>query len=942
MATFGRIGAGFAVCVAALGAVQAQAADDLPASALNLSIEAQFARDGAALIQADLVLPSLSELTRPFAEAAFRRLPAAERERRDRAMLDRRAALVAAAWKALETRLADVWGRDVEIVQRPQYLSTFTARVSPLGLARLEKNVPIRNIRPMPYFKAAADLPWSIPWLGAPRLFAKGVEGEDQTVAVLDTGIIFRVAGGEFGPCTSDPTSDPQVARNADPTQCSVILARNFAGADADDPNYHGNNVSGIVHFVAPKARILSLDVFQYFSQGGAGGYFAPGNALQGALEFVAAQQSVLNIRSINMSLGGGSDVQGFCTESLGDFTGALLDRGAVFAIASGNDNTKTGIGWPACGYPAMSVGAMLLNNQTGTPEAVEFSNANNVLTILAPGVRITAGGVPNASGTSMAAPHVAGAVAVYADWIRQRTGLPASGRAIVNQMLLDAVPVTDPRFPSKEAPDPAWRFGALRFGGEFPDEEIQLVEWDRPVTLAPNQSTPFTFRLPGGPGKANLDDILIGVTIEGNTPTETEIVLVAPDGTTSVSARPETNGMGRGMAQIVGRTLAPRFFDPLINFPAAGEWTIAIRHGPGRPDAIKLYNLFVAVHYRNTAEPVVPAALAVADGGLDFARRTVGYTFTTESPHRRPVSCRRTVTVTSAGGSASAVDDIQVTTGFAEATGSAPMPPNVDGTLTIEAVFDCGEFAVEPARITAVRAVSFAPVAWSRFRLDRAIVRSTPGTLAWSFEAANPNPWAVGCTIEVDPGNGTPVPTGASIRASGTFNVQGTTPLGGFENGASRTATAVVTCPSHGVSGSPATASYRMVDPATVTIRAEPPGGPAPLTVRFTADIRGAADRIRWDFGDFASGEGGSVEHTYTAPGNYTALVVVTNAAGEARAELPVAVGGTGGDTDGDTGSGAGAVKGGGGCAGAGGVSAVWAGLAAVLLRGRRRRRWA
>jgi PKD repeat protein len=45
---------------------------------------------------------------------------------------------------------------------------------------------------------------------------------------------------------------------------------------------------------------------------------------------------------------------------------------------------------------------------------------------------------------------------------------------------------------------------------------------------------------------------------------------------------------------------------------------------------------------------------------------------------------------------------------------------------------------------------------------------------------------------------------------------------------------------------------------------------------------IGGTIDHYSWDFGDGSTGRGGNVNHTYTATGNYTATLTVTNTAGQ------------------------------------------------------------
>jgi PKD repeat protein len=64
-----------------------------------------------------------------------------------------------------------------------------------------------------------------------------------------------------------------------------------------------------------------------------------------------------------------------------------------------------------------------------------------------------------------------------------------------------------------------------------------------------------------------------------------------------------------------------------------------------------------------------------------------------------------------------------------------------------------------------------------------------------------------------------------------------------------------------------------------TVQAAADPTGGTAPLTVRFTSsgrDPEGQSLMYVWDFGDGGQAGGRSANHTYTTPGTYDAKVTV------------------------------------------------------------------
>ena len=288
----------------------------------------------------------------------------------------------------------------------------------------------------------------SLPLIGQPAVAAAGYTGAGTAVAVLDTGVNYTIASA-FGDCTggnapADCLSLPQVSPG-----CRVACIHDFAADDkALDNNGHGTNVSGIVAGVAPDTKILGLDVFD-----GNGASFS---VIAAAINWVIANKAAYNIVALNLSLGVQDEKHtSFCP---GAFLSAVVSSakaaGILSAIASGNDGFTNGISDPACVPDAVSVGAEYDANiggiswpsvpctdtVTAADKVACFSNSAGFLTILAPGALIDAAGI-TAAGTSQAAPHVAGSIAVL------KSAFPAeSADETLTRMTSTGKPVLDAR----------------------------------------------------------------------------------------------------------------------------------------------------------------------------------------------------------------------------------------------------------------------------------------------------------------------------------------------------------------------------------------------------------------------------------------------------------------------------------------------------------------
>ncbi|HEX6684523.1 MAG TPA: S8 family serine peptidase [Candidatus Limnocylindrales bacterium] len=261
--------------------------------------------------------------------------------------------------------------------------------------------------------KLAASLDSSVSAIGAPTAWAAGHDGTGVKVAVLDSGY---------------DSGHPDLAGK-------VVAAENFTYTwKIDDVSGHGTHVASTIagsgnasggryRGVAPAADLLIGKVLDDYGYGQTSWIIA-------GMEWAVAQGADV----VNMSLGGKS---ADCTDPLAVAAEHLAaTSGALFVVAAGNEGPRRStVSSPGCAASVLTVGAV--NNDGVT---AEFSSRGPVAggmrskpDLAGPGVDIKAakangrGGdaYTTMSGTSMAAPHVAGAAAILAeqhpDWMPAR-----------------------------------------------------------------------------------------------------------------------------------------------------------------------------------------------------------------------------------------------------------------------------------------------------------------------------------------------------------------------------------------------------------------------------------------------------------------------------------------------------------------------------------------
>ena len=239
-----------------------------------------------------------------------------------------------------------------------------------------------------------------VPW-GVDRIDADlntGAKGLGVTVAVLDTGI---------------DTDHPELAPNYRGGYNAVKLDK----APEDDAG-HGTHVSGIIAAddnesgivgVAPDAGLVAVKVLDRRGNG----YLS---WIIGGINWVIANKDAYDIEVANMSFGGYGS-----SDALHAAIQNLYDAGVTIAVSAGNEGMNASYFIPAGYDEVICVSAIDSNDNFAS-----FSNWGETIELTAPGVSIKScwlrGGYKIASGTSMSAPHVAGAAAL---WLDNHSGTP-------------------------------------------------------------------------------------------------------------------------------------------------------------------------------------------------------------------------------------------------------------------------------------------------------------------------------------------------------------------------------------------------------------------------------------------------------------------------------------------------------------------------------------
>ena len=332
------------------------------------------------------------------------------------------------------------------------------------------------------------------------KSYTYGTTASNVNAYIVDTGI--RMSHRDFG--------------------SRAVSGYDFIDNDsnASDCQGHGTHVAGTVgggsYGVAKGVKLIGVRVLN--CQGTSGDTWAP---VLAGIDWVT--KNAVKPAVANMSIGGGK------TQSVNDAVAASIASGVTWVVAAGNNNADS------CSYSPSSTPSAITVGATNSRDARasgwsngQGSNYGTCLDVFAPGDSIvsTSNSGDTASqtmsGTSMAAPHVAGAAALLL--AANPTWTPAQVR---DKLVADATPdkVTDARTGS---PNKLLHTGT---GGTTPPPTGKKFENTDDYQIRDNSTVDSPLAVTGVTGNAP-SNLAVTVDVRHTYRGDVRLELVAPDGT--------------------------------------------------------------------------------------------------------------------------------------------------------------------------------------------------------------------------------------------------------------------------------------------------------------------------------------------------------------------------------------------------------------------------
>lgn len=345
-----------------------------------------------------------------------------------------------------------------------QVFKGFASQLSFAEAKSLRQNPAVAEVIPDEIYRveesgSQSNPPWGLDRLDqvnlpVDNLYNYPSNGADVDVYIIDTGV--QASHPEFGGRVS--TATPHL----------------FGAYATTDCQGHGTHVAGIVgsrtYGVAKAVHIIPVQVLDCKGSGSITTVIAGINWViehhQDGVKAVA-----------NMSLGGDYNL------ALNLAAASLVGDGVVLTVAAGNDRLD------ACNYsPASAPGSITVGATDSSDRRSFFSNYGSCVDIFAPGADILSTTMGSSSGvksgTSMAAPHAAGAAAIlwslHPTWTAAEVSVALKESATLNK-------VKDPGSQSNNR----LLFVGLPNGGTAPSPPRQVVATQTGVGVQISWATP-------------------------------------------------------------------------------------------------------------------------------------------------------------------------------------------------------------------------------------------------------------------------------------------------------------------------------------------------------------------------------------------------------------------------------------------------------------------
>jgi subtilisin family serine protease len=295
---------------------------------------------------------------------------------------------------------------------RHTFENKISAVVSYEDLKNLERNPIVERVEIVG--ERELFLQESVPLINGSLTYLLKVNGSnltgiDQSICILDSGVNYTHP--DLGGCSNNTFLERNCSK--------VISGYDYVNDDTNpmDDNGHGTHVAGIaaasgaIRGVAPGAKIVAIKVCN------SGGICADDDIAAGII-WCVNNSSLYNISVISMSFGGALFSDYCNSDFLASYINNAVAKNISVTIAAGNGLNNMGSGRadqiasPSCVQNATPISSIDKNGNIAS-----YADRNQLVMLMTPGSLISStcinGGSCSKSGTSMSAPHAAGAFAL-------------------------------------------------------------------------------------------------------------------------------------------------------------------------------------------------------------------------------------------------------------------------------------------------------------------------------------------------------------------------------------------------------------------------------------------------------------------------------------------------------------------------------------------------